>query len=81
MNNQWARLGALTFIGMLCTHAFTIGVGAQRTMLTRPGYPFYHDLSWWMFNWIGEVNWVAVILLFSSIPLLAVGKRRAGGWP
>lgn len=75
---KWVRLGALTFIGMLSTHAFTIGVGAQRTMMTRPGHPFYQDLSWWMFNWVGEVNWVAVILLFLSIPLLAIGRRK--GW-
>ena len=72
------KWGALTFIGMLATHAFTIGIGAQRTMMTRPGAPFYQDLSWWMFNWVGEVNWVAVVLLFLSIPLLAVGKRK--GW-
>jgi len=72
------RWGALTFIGMLATHAFTIGIGAQRTMMTRPGYPFYQDFSWWLFNWVGEVNWVAVIPLFLSIPLLAVGKRK--GW-
>ncbi|MBN2147740.1 MAG: hypothetical protein JW726_10145 [Anaerolineales bacterium] len=78
MAQKWARFGALTFIGMLSTHAFTIGIGAQRTMMTRPDYPFYKDLSWWMFNWVGEVNWVAVILLFLSIPLLAVGKRK--GW-
>lgn len=78
MMQKWARSGALTFIGMLSTHAFTIGIGAQRTMMTRPGYPFYKDLTWWMFNWVGEVNWVAVILLFLSIPLLAVGKRK--GW-
>ncbi len=75
---KWVRFGALTFIGMLTTHAFTIGIGAQRTMMTRPGYPFYKDLSWWLFNWVGEVNWVAVVLLFLSIPLLAVGKRK--GW-
>jgi hypothetical protein len=78
MMQKWARFGALTFIGMLSTHAFTIGIGAQRTMMTRPGYPFYKDLSWWMFNWVGEVNWVAVILLFLSIPLLAIGQRK--GW-
>jgi hypothetical protein len=75
---KWARFAALTFIGMLTTHAFVIGVGAQRTMWTRPGYPFYQDFTWWLFNWAGEVNWVAVILLFLSIPLLAIGKRR--GW-
>jgi hypothetical protein len=79
MIQKWVRLGALTFIGMLTTHAFTIGIGAQRTMMTRPGYPFYQDLSWWMFNWVGEVNWVAAILLFLSIPFLSVG-RRTGWW-
>jgi hypothetical protein len=63
---------------MLSTHAFTIGIGAQRTMATRPGYPMYKDFTWWLFNWVGEVNWVAVILLFMSIPLLAVGQRK--GW-
>jgi hypothetical protein len=75
---KWTRFGALTFIGMLSTHAFTIGIGAQRTMMTRPGHPMYPDFTWWLFNWAGEVNWVAVILLFMSIPLLAVGRRR--GW-
>ena len=69
---------ALTFIGMLATHAFTIGIGAQRTLMTRPGHPMYPDFTWWLFLWAGEVNWVAVILLFISIPLLAVSKRK--GW-
>lgn len=73
-----ARFGALTFLGMLTTHAFTIGVGAQRTMWTRPTYPFYKDFTWWLFLWAGEANWVVVILLFLAIPLLAVGKRK--GW-
>ena len=75
---KWTRFAALTFIGMLATHAFTIGIGAQRTMATRPGYPMYPDFTWWLFRWAGEVNWVAVILLFMSIPLLAIGKRK--GW-
>jgi hypothetical protein len=75
---KWTRFCALTFIGMLSTHAFTIGVGAQRTMWTRPGHPLYPDFTWWLFNWVGEVNWVSVILLFLSIPLLAVGRRK--GW-
>jgi hypothetical protein len=76
---KWTQFGALTFIGMLATHAFTIGIGAQRTMATRPGYPFYpDDWTWWLFRWAGEVNWVAVIFLFISIPLLAIGKRK--GW-
>lgn len=75
---KFVRFGALTFIGMLTTHAFTLGVGAQRTMATRPGYPLYQDFTWWLFNWVGEVNWVAAVLLIISIPLLAVGRRQ--GW-
>ncbi len=78
MPEKLTRLGALTFLGMLATHAFTIGVGAQRTMATRPGYPLYKDFTWWLFDWAGTVNWVAVLLLFAAIPLLAVGKRK--GW-
>ena len=76
---KWTRFAALTFIGMLSTHAFTIGIGAQRQMWTGPGHPMYEDFSWWLFNWVGEANWVAVILLFASIPLLSIG-RRTGWW-
>ncbi len=72
------RFAALTFIGMMATHSFTIGVGAQRTMMTRPGYPLYESMQVWMFNFVGWVNWTAFILLVASIPLLAVGRRR--GW-
>jgi len=72
------RLATLTLIGMSVTHAFTIGVGAQRTMWTRPGHPLYPDFTWWLFNWCGEVNWIAAVLLFTAIPLLAAGKRK--GW-
>lgn len=78
LSHKLTRLGALTFLGMLSTHAFTIGIGAQRTMMTRPGHPLYPDFSWWLFNWAGEANWVAVVLIFAAIPLLAVGKKK--GW-
>ena len=76
---KWTRFGALTFIGMLATHAFTIGIGAQRTMATRPGYPMYPDFTWWLFRWAGEVNWVSALVLFISIPFLAM-KKKAGWW-
>lgn len=72
------RFAALTFVGMLCTHSFTIGVGAQRQMWTRPTYPHYPGFEWWLFQWAGEVNWLAFLMLFASIPLLAAGQRR--GW-
>ena len=78
ISSKLTRFGALTFLGMSATHAFTIGVGAQRTMWTRPGHPLYPDFTWWLFNWVGEVNWIAVILIYLAIPLLAVGKKK--GW-
>lgn len=78
LSAKLTRLGALTFLGMSATHAFTIGIGAQRTMWTRPGHPLYPDFTWWLFNWVGEANWVAVVLIFGAIPLLAVGKKK--GW-
>ncbi len=73
------QMAALTFIGMLITHAFTIGVGAQRTLATRPNWPFYPDFSWWLFLLAGEVNWVAALTLYISIPYLAL-KKKAGWW-
>lgn len=78
LSSKFTRLGALTFLGMLSTHAFTIGIGAQRTMWTRPGLPLYPDFTWWLFNWVGEANWVAVVLIYAAIPLLAVSKKK--GW-
>ena len=79
MKVRWAQFAALTFIGMMITHVFTIGVGAQRTMATRPGWPLYPDFTWWLFRWAGEVNWVSALVLFISIPFLAM-KKKAGWW-
>ncbi len=75
---KWARFAALTFIGMMATHAFTIGIGSRRQMWTRPHYPLYDSFAWWLFNWVGEVNWTAFLLLVAAIPLLAIGKKK--GW-
>jgi len=67
-----------TFIGMLATHAFVIGIGAQRMLLTRPGQPGFAGLEWWILTLSGEVNWIAVLMLFGSIPLMA--ERKENGW-
>lgn len=75
---KWAQFLALTFIGMLSTHAFVIGIGAQRMLLTRPGKPLYEGLEWWILTMSGEINWICVALLIGSIPLLAAKKVR--GW-
>ena len=67
-----------TFIGMLATHAFVIGIAAQRMLLSRVQYPLFNGLEWWILTLSGEVNWIAVIMLFISIPLLAMHKPI--GW-
>ena len=67
-----------TFIGMLSTHAFVIGIGAQRMLLTRVEKPLFAGLEWWILTLSGEVNWICVIMLIVSIPLLAM--RKSSGW-
>jgi len=75
---KWALFFSLTFIGMLATHAFTLGIGAQRMLMTRPERPLYSGLEMWILTWVGEVNWICVVLLMLSIPLLAM--RKKSGW-
>jgi hypothetical protein len=72
------NLITFTFVGMLATHAFVIGVGAQRMLLTRPGQPLFAGLEWWILTMSGEINWIAVLMLFGSIPLMA--ERNKNGW-
>jgi len=75
---KWALAFSLTFIGMLSTHAFTLGIGAQRMLMTRPEKPLFADLEMWILTLVGEVNWICFIILLISIPLLAMRKRS--GW-
>ncbi|MDD5468865.1 MAG: hypothetical protein PHS96_13770 [Anaerolineales bacterium] len=67
-----------TFIGMLATHSFTIGIGAQRMLLTRPEKPLFTGVEWWILTLAGEVNWIGTLMLLIAIPLLAM--RKASGW-
>ena len=67
-----------TFIGMRATHAFVIGIGAQRMLLTRAAAPLFDGLEWWILTLVGEVNWIAVLMLFGAIPLMAELKKN--GW-
>ena len=73
-----ANLITFVFMGMLATHAFVIGIGAQRMLLTRPGQPLYAGLEWWILTMSGEINWIAVLMLFISIPVMA--DRKKNGW-
>jgi len=79
--NTVEKIGNLitfTFIGMLATHAFVIGIGAQRMLLTRAAAPLFDGLEWWILTMSGEINWIAVLMLFGSIPLMA--ERNKSGW-
>jgi hypothetical protein len=45
IQEKWAQFFTLTFMGMLTTHAFMIGVGNLRMLLTRPDKPLYAGLE------------------------------------
>lgn len=75
---KWGQFLALTFAGMLTTHAFTVGIGNLRMLLTRPEKPLYAGLEWWVLAWSGPVQWLCVILLFVAIYQLAA--RKYSGW-
>ena len=72
------NLVTFTFIGMIATHAFIIGIAAQRMLLTRAAAPLFDGLEWWILTLSGEVNWIALLMLFISIPLLT--ERKKNGW-
>lgn len=76
---KWAHFLALTLAGMLTTHAFVIGIGNLRMLLTRPMKPLYDGLAWWVLSWSAPIQWLCVILLFIAIYQLAAGKV-AGWW-
>jgi hypothetical protein len=75
---KWGQFLALTFAGMLTTHAFIVGTGNLRTLLTRPGKPMYDGLGTWVLAWSQPIQWICVILLFVAIYQLAA--RKFSGW-
>ena len=75
---KWGHFLTLTFAGMLTTHAFTIGIGNLRMLLTRPNKPLYDGMEWWVLSWSAPIQWICVILLFVGIYLLA--SRKVAGW-
>jgi hypothetical protein len=68
-----------TFMGMLATHSFTLGIGSLRMLNTRPEKPLFAGLEWWLLTVVGEVDWIATAMLIAAIPLLAL-RKRAGWW-
>ncbi len=75
---KWGQFLALTFAGMLSTHAFITGIGNLRTLLTRPDKPMYDGLGWWVLGWSQPIQWICVILLFIAIYKMA--ERKHSGW-
>lgn len=79
--NKWLKWGqflALTFAGMLTTHAFIVGIGNLRMLLTRPEKPLYNGLGTWVLSWSQPIQWICVVLLFIAIYLIAAHKPS--GW-
>jgi hypothetical protein len=75
---KWGQFLALTFAGMLTTHAFIVGIGNLRMLLTRPDKPLFAGLGEWVLAWSQPIQWICVILLFIAIYLLAA--RKSSGW-
>lgn len=75
---KWGQFLALTFAGMLTTHAFIVGTGNLRTLLTRPEKPLYNGLGTWVLAWSQPIQWICFILLFIAIHQMA--SRKYSGW-
>jgi len=75
---KWGQLLSMTFCGMLSTHAFIVGIGNLRMLLTRPEKPMYEGLGNWVLAWSQPIQWICVVLLFIAIYQLAIPK--SSGW-
>lgn len=75
---KWGQFLALTFAGMLSTHAFIVGIGNLRTLMTRPEKPMYDGLGIWVLAWSQPIQWICVILLF--IAIYQIAARKYSGW-
>jgi hypothetical protein len=75
---KWGQFLALTFAGMLTTHAFIVGIGNLRTLMTRPEKPMYNGLGTWVLAWSQPIQWICVILLF--IAIYKIAERKYTGW-
>ena len=75
---KWGQFLSLTFAGMLTTHAFIVGIGNLRTLLTRPEKPMYNGLGTWVLAWSQPIQWICVVLLF--IAIYKIAERKYSGW-
>jgi len=75
---KWGQFLALTFSGMLTTHAFITGTGNLRVLMTRLEKPMYAGLGEWVLAWSAPIQWISAVLLFIAIYLIAA--RKFSGW-
>lgn len=75
---KWGQFLALTFCGMLSTHAFIVGTGNLRTLMTHPGKPLFSGLGTWVLAWSQPIQWICVVLLF--IAIFQIARRKFSGW-
>jgi hypothetical protein len=47
-------------------------------LLTRPGQPLFNGVEWWILTRVGEIDWIGALMLYVSIPLMAL--RKPFGW-
>jgi hypothetical protein len=77
---KWGQFLALTFMGMLTTHAFVVGIGNFHMLLTRPEKPLYAGIQWWVLSQVRLTFNGSVILLFTALTCWPPAGYRAGGW-
>ncbi|HSQ27247.1 MAG TPA: hypothetical protein VLM80_08985, partial [Anaerolineales bacterium] len=53
-------------------------IGSIRMLMTRPGKPLFEGLQWSILTWVGQVDWIATVLLMIAIPLIVM--RKPSGW-
>ncbi len=75
---KWGQFMALTFSGMLTTHALITGTGNLRMLLTTPTKPIFTGIGTWVLSWSAPIQWVCVIMLFVAIYKIAA--RKYEGW-
>ena len=82
-----AEFGSLTFIGMLATHNFVIGIGSNRMLMTykrmhasdETGGRILDGIEWSILTMTGNIVWMAMVLLMIAIPLIIM-RKEAGWW-
>lgn len=75
---KWGQFLALTFAGMLTTHALITGTGNLRMLLTRPEKPLFDGLGVWVLSWSAPIQWICAVLLF--IAIYKIADHKAAGW-